>query len=1317
MLSLLLSQLLPAAGFANVSITALAKSRSRSARALAGWAWTFNQWTCLAPAGLAIAAWRFVGPLILLGLISGHPAGNTALVHAANASLQLQTLPLQDPGPTNPARTGDRNSSVEVPSVPSLNAGANASTDDAAKVRFSRLDTFYLPDKNGNLVPVFKLPFEEFEEMLQKRGAAEPQLQSSLAAFRMEKAQFWANVPRATSTASLRLQCEFVLNKDGRQEIPLGLRRWIVAGPITSENDVPFSLERSDDRSLILCVDGKAKQRYSFTLPLSAAVETFSDAAQLSFDFPYPTQTDFQLTLAEQNLSIASDGVTDLQSSQIAGETVIQASELSANAVIWWQSVAEGQKRFPTKSQVESTTKIDAVAVGRWQINANIKLLPFAEPVSELLLACPPQTLDFVVLQNNVQATRIDFEQAQQRAATVSEDFRSSQFYILSFSKPLTEASEIQISYLLNSEPDAQSQQADIEFVGHHFFDCLFVAGRVELIRERELSTRWTTEFGLSLAPSNFDSKDAISFNLSRQNFRLSLSTRAQPAQIRIEPEYTLIANDRILLTGNLRCQIQGQVNQTIALPLENWNFISGSTGVRREEARLIFDPSSQALSPNNEVVFNFILETENQYDLQLTIPRLVAASSLISETAKVILVVDDNKEFRFDSDASSVVRVKAGVNEFRSRDNTGVIALRGLIAQKERQIQFAQTVQVFTAPGMLPSAISPNGMSSNTASSNAASPNAASSSPNGLTPLASGQATGPAFWFQQDLSFDVRFQPLDYLWFLMEVPPNFDANSQLQLSLGRTILETKQTPLRFFGKDYLAIEFNPGQRTLLGSFDFRFTGRVFSADSVSNDFQSATLPLVQPMIEPVSRLSSLANASDLQAFVQSQLSGFSINQREILTPWLAAETEFNAVDPTHAGPPLASQITLASSQWATPDLASARTSASARDITSALGPTSALGAQRRWSAIGGWPLTAQVQVRNTPAIPTNLFFHQIHVQTWWQDAKRIDRVVALMQGTANDLQIGFAQGVQVKQVLIDGQPVPFRRMTEGSDIWVDLRYTNRGSPANNKNSVGSAVAADSPAPGASETTSLEPRSQVLELWFSQDTFGSWWWQAALNFPRLPNQEWCHHFSWQLMTGNQWQMVWLSPELLPASDPALAQGNFQSLTASGNINDTSAREISLRLLQAPVNNQPLGLIFSGPQIPSNGSLLLVNRYWLRLTSIAVLFCCVLVVWWTGLFRRPIFWIATSLLLALIVFLLPYLATQLAPLIAVGLALAVVAIWIDHLAQRKPAILSEEDTFIGSTRSLPGSDSAEGIVSPTPERSHSSQQRFTVVVRE
>ena len=1086
-----------------------------------------------------------------------------------------------------------------------------------SNVQFSNLDTYYLPDKDGNLIPIFKFSFEEFEELLQQRKRNVPGNVPLVSTFRFEKVSFDTQVDNGTNDASLQLQFELTLNETGWQQIPLGLANWVVAGPIQGPIANAYYLYRMANGNLSLAIQGKAGERLDFRIPLSTTVETFGELNQLKFSFAYPTETAFALRIDEPNLTVSGIGQIGLQTTERVGKTTINLDELSDKTTISWQKLTEGERRFPTKARIETNIKIDAVSIGRWQITSAFDVTPLGQPISELLISCPKDTQDFVVLQSNVRAARVDFERAKQLAAKVADEQTEDQFYLLSFNNnPLVERTQLQVSFFLANPIDEETQQAGLDLVGPQIYDSVFVAGTIALTRERELSNQWKLGPGVNLGRTSADAKDTIPFVFDRQNFQLQLINRLQSALVRVVPQYTLIVNQRVLMPVQLRCQVQGQYSDMITLDLGDWNFLSGSAGIKESSRVLEIDLSSIQPSSSNEVVFDFTLEREAGNFLDLNIPNVQGNPSLVSEPAEVILVVEDkNKEFNFDSIASSVVRATAGQDVFRPKQGANDILLRGSIDQKPRRVELSQLVEIVGIDD-----------SSTT-----------------LDP--------ESLWVRQRLNLAISNQPLNYLWLLLETK---NETSTAQIFLGDEVLSVVRTPITIADRSFLAIEFQPGTKGLINSLQFSSTERIdltASKSGTSGKHLQAQIPILQPMVLPVSQFVMLETSEQVDAFIQSQIASFEVRRRELVTP--IATKESYQLNPR---------------SWVTAEQNTGQV-------------------EQRWLSNHVWPTHTQLDVDLETPIAANTFVQEIHLQTWWDSGQRMDRMLALVESYEEKLAVDIENTALVKRVLVNGQAIAHQTDTLNRQIIFNLP----------------------PGASPSDQSADNAHEYLIEIWYARNVFSTWWWIAELDLPRLPNQDWCRHFSWHILTNDTWRTVWNSPELSPvaplkrnnldavgATGPAIEQPITSDAAANftGNLASTSAeaskpltpRQLFVQAVNADSGTER-GAWYAGQRIPTKSYLVMTNRYWLRLATISVFFLAILIAWLLQWFRRSLFWILLSFAVGIIAVLYPQLGIQVAPYVGITLSIAVAVLFLERLLTKNPTLERLDDPFSGTTRTV------------------------------
>lgn len=906
----------------------------------------------------------------------------------------------------------------------------------SARVQVSDLDTYYVPDKDGKLIPVFQFPFEEFERLLQRQGTRETPTVTVAGGFRVVQANFAGEADESLSRVGMRLKLQVLLSQSGWQQIPLGLSGWVLQGLVNGPESTSHYLTRTEAGGFLLHVNGPVGEILQFELPLSSSVRRIGHVRQLAIGFPHPTEMTLRLELPATGLEVRGGDLTDLQTREEAGRTVLQVRELTERSIIAWQNMAAAPVSFPLKARVDTLLRIQSIGVGTWQVTTLLNLTPLHQPVTDLTIAIPAGAQNFSTQQSNVRVERLKETDAQQLASQLPAGL---QYIRLLFDSGLTEATQLQLTYTVQGESEPDRMESRVELGGPQVLDCLFTPSSLELIKDREVATQWQLGPGVSLRSSAQEKSEATLFNLERQDFRLTLLNRPQAVQVRVSSEYELIVTQRIVMTVRFHCQIQGKFSAPLSMNLGQWQFFSGDSGIQAQAGRLTIDPSAQVVSPDGDLRFGCTLQMETPEQFNLVLPRLEGEgeASLVQQPGRVVLVLGDpSQEFVFDASNSTVLRDATSPVQFRARDANSEVVLRGQLGLRPRTVTLQQSTT------LLPQNVNPS-------------------------------PTDTGIPIRHEITLDVAHQPLPSLRFLL---PAIGELNQLQVQFGNEILSTKTTPIRVADQDFYAIEFPLVPERLRGNLNFVVT-HLLGTEAVSSDpAEPSLVPVLQVLVDPLTRLVPVKDAAALHEFLLQQVAGFQIQQREIRTPELSGQLFF-----------------VATLGWGE------LVESGRRDTWS------------RWILNGPWPLQVQVARQAVAAAGPKIAVESVRVRTWWSGDQRREQLTATVLCEEQRLEVQVPAELDIRQVLVDGALVEFN-----VDGPLGILEFPLGSP-----SVVPAV-----------ESSVAARREV-EIRYARNQANGVWTPLTMRLPQLPNQSWCQDFVWEIAASDWWQVVWASSELTP----------------------------------------------------------------------------------------------------------------------------------------------------------------------------------------
>lgn len=1032
------------------------------------------------------------------------------------------------------------------------------------RIQFSNLDTYYLPDKDGQLIPVFRIPFEEFERLLQQQRATESPTVPISSGFRVVQANFLAETNPSISRVNLRLKMQVLLSQEGWQQIPLGMNGWVLQGLVRGPTSTKHYLTRADNGGLVLHATGPIGEILEFELPLSASIRRIGHVHQLPVSFPHPAETSFRLELAATALEVSAGNVTDLQTSESDGRTIVQIRELSEQSLISWQDAAASTVSFPLKARIDSLLRVQSIGGGNWQVNTLLNLTPLNQAVADLTLAIPANAENFSTQQSNVRVQRISEAEAQQLASQVPT---GAQYVRLLFDNGITEATQLQLTYTVPGQDEPELGESRVELGGPQVLDCLFTSSSLELVKDREVATQWLLGPGVSLRTNAQEKSDSTAFNLERQDFRLTLVNRPQAIQVRVASEYTLIVTQQIVMTARFRCQIQGKFSTPLRLNLGSWQYLSGDSSIQAQDGRLLIDPSTQVVGPDGDLEFDCTLQMQTPNNFDLVLPQIEGEVALVQQPAQVVLVLSDpSQEFQFDATSSTVVRDASSPVQFRARDANAPVVLRGQLGLRPRMVLMQQSTQLFPK---------------------------------------SEEASDTESWYpvRHELVLDVSNQPLPGLSFLLSTVAPI---RQLQVQLGNEVLPLKTTIVRVAGQEFHAIEFPLNSDRLRGSLRLEVTHLLGEASSPTDPRTAEiVVPSLQIVVEPLTRLVPIDDDESLHRFFAEQIAGWQIRQRNLQTPQL--ENQEERVSTVEWGNLVATEV---------------------RDSWS------------NWFVNGPWPFHFVVKRRQLePRIP-EVAIDTVHVRTWWSGDQRREQMTTTLASQESELKVIVPAELDVRQVLVEGQIVPFERNTDD-------------------NTIKFGVSADDETTSQVETVDAKATRYRIEIWYARNQPIGIWTPLTLQLPHFPNQQWCRDFTWEIMSSDVWQILWASNELtwLPNASPTVTNTSEQESPNVGS----------------------LITVYQAEHEPSQNGLLLVHRRWLRLATILIGCAIVLGSWALGWYRHSAFWLSIAAGLVLIAWQWPHLGWEAAPWAVLTFIASLLVLWLEFATRKDDRTATTEMT--------------------------------------
>jgi hypothetical protein len=253
-------------------------------------------------------------------------------------------------------------------------------------VEESPLETFYLFDKEGNLVPVFKaFTYEEWEEILRQKLAAEG-AEDSPRAFSIQELDLQVLIDPGRVSANAKIKIR--LHRTGWARVPLRFDGMALEGEPQSPSGDRFDLEYDRTEGWIAYVQGEADEVVELSLPLVSLATSSYDDRTWRATLPTATSSTARLSIAGgpwqvEDAPRAIVRETDFES----GRTAISL-RLVGEASVSWSKPIESESATAMFEAVE-TSRISVESQTQASCESSFLVQPLGGPLKTVYVALP----------------------------------------------------------------------------------------------------------------------------------------------------------------------------------------------------------------------------------------------------------------------------------------------------------------------------------------------------------------------------------------------------------------------------------------------------------------------------------------------------------------------------------------------------------------------------------------------------------------------------------------------------------------------------------------------------------------------------------------------------------------------------------------------------------------------------------------------------------------------------------------------------------------------------------------------------------------
>ncbi len=476
------------------------------------------------------------------------------------------------------------------------NSGSSASESRSGQVEKSPLDTFYLKDKDGNPIPYFKMPFEEFEEIYrQYKRKMEPDPPKRFALKDIQ-----ADGEVKGGRVELTFKVEVVTLVDGWIRVPLGLANAIVH-PESKSRGAGAKLTHffefdAEEESHMCWIRGTTDQQHAISFTASAP--THAVGASTSFKLNVPRVRSRLKLRIPGNIGVptVSEGshLQDIQKLGTHGKLLTILSLRPGFEVTWSDKPSATDKSSPT---LRVRANIETSFVGKTGIHseARIKVRSSGEGFDAFDVRLPPG----MKLDKTVQAGyRVSV--VEPKTPKAQPVHARSQIVRVELDKKTTATDEIRlIADSINPDMPVAGER---ELAGFDVLGSPFQTGVFDLIIDNNWTLQWTP--GPKIRREEIPQKRreagvVYRFAYDGQPCSLQVQVVRRRQHLEVTPAYRLDVDSELTrLEAKLSYRVRGGRIDHVDIKMPGWE-VQPITG------QPLVDTATTQIGPTNPLVIN----------------------------------------------------------------------------------------------------------------------------------------------------------------------------------------------------------------------------------------------------------------------------------------------------------------------------------------------------------------------------------------------------------------------------------------------------------------------------------------------------------------------------------------------------------------------------------------------------------------------------------------------------------------------------------------------------------------------------------------
>lgn len=511
--------------------------------------------------------------------------------------------------------------------------------------------TYYLRNKDGELVPVPGMTLEQFERLMKldlKLAVPGPPLPS----YTLSELTIQGTADAAG--AQMQVEVAVRLQRDGWVAVPLAFSQAILRQPAEHEGDGEFFLTYSrDEGGFMAWLQGTADSLHRVKLNLHLPVREVGGEFRLAMQAPRATTSllELQVPLPAAKATVNS-GL--LETKPRGNETLLSVTGLSADLQLAWRQGGAARSEAGPLLDVRSDILVQIEGERVINSDATLRVRSLRGEFDSFLVRLPKYARLASPGKNGVGIAAVEVAEAADAA-------EAGRLVSVKLDRKTTETVEVRLLTYMSAPEEVPQPEFDLD--GFGVVNAIRQSGTIDFSVSGDWAVDWTegrdVRRVLALPETaSTSSKIAARFEFIQQPFSLKFKVARKQTRISVEPTYILFLEaNRARLEAILKYRVRGAEAFGVNVDMAGWRLESAAPEtlidrekLNRDKLDPLFVPLS-AMKPREDGDFELRLVASQDWadtesGLAVTLPQPQADSAT---PASVIVVPADNVQLSID--------------------------------------------------------------------------------------------------------------------------------------------------------------------------------------------------------------------------------------------------------------------------------------------------------------------------------------------------------------------------------------------------------------------------------------------------------------------------------------------------------------------------------------------------------------------------------------------------------------------------------------------------------------------------------------------